>query len=176
VDGTITELCAALRASRFTSEPDERAMELKYRKLILNLGNGVEVITHRQAWGASGELGAFMEQVRAEAMRCYQAAGITSTSPEEYARRVTAHYSAQPVGGEARAASSTWQSVLRGHPTVEVDYLNGEIELLGALYDVPTPFNSLIRREAVRAAAAGADAVPLTLAELRQMAEEAAGG
>ena len=91
-------------------------MELKYRQLILNLGNGVEVITHRQAWGAGGELGAFMEEVRAEAMRCYEVASIVSTSADEYARRVTAHYSAKPVGGEARAASSTWQSVLRGTP------------------------------------------------------------
>lgn len=174
VDGTIADVCAALRASRFTSEPDERVMDLKYRKLILNLGNGVEVITHRQAWGASGELGAFMEQVRAEALRCYEAAGIASTPADEYARRVTSHYAAQPVGGEARAASSTWQSVLRGHPTVEVDYLNGEIELLGALHGVATPFNSLIRREAVRAAAAGADAAPLSLADLRALAAKAA--
>ena len=59
---------------------------------------------------------------------------------------------------------------------MEVDYLNGEIELLGALHGVPTPFNSAIRREAVRAATAGAHAKPLTLVELREMAEKAAGG
>jgi 2-dehydropantoate 2-reductase len=170
-DATIDAVCTALHASHFVSLPDPSAMTLKYRKLLSNLGNGVEVITHQHAWGAAGDLGAFMERVREEASRCYQAAGIVATSAEEYAERVTRFYRAMPVGGEARSASSTLQSVMRGNPVVEVDYLNGEIELLGALHGVLTPYNSLVRRTAATAAAAGAKHPPMPLAELARLAE-----
>jgi 2-dehydropantoate 2-reductase len=42
---------------------------------------------------------------------------------------------------------------MRGAGTVETDYLNGEIVLLGRLHGVPTPANELMQRlmrEAVR--------------------------
>ncbi len=174
-DSTITAVCGALDTSHFRSVPDAHAMCLKYRKLLANLGNGVEVITHERAWGAGGELGAFTEQVRAEATRCYEAAGIQATSPEEYADRVTRFYKAMPVAGEARGGSSTLQSVLRGSPLVEVDYLNGEIVLLGALHGVPTPYNGLVRRLATEAAAMGSAWKPIPVAELAAMAEREAG-
>lgn len=170
IDGVTRDVCAALTQSRFLSEPSADAMELKYRKLLLNLGNGVEVITGRSAWAAPGELGEFMAEVRAEAEACYAAAGITATSAEEYARRVTAHYRAMKVGGEARGGSSTLQSVLRGHPTTEVDYLNGEIELLGQMHGVPTPLNSTVRAVATRMAAHGEKPGAMTVEQLRAAA------
>ena len=43
-----------------------------------------------------------------------------------------------------RPGGSTYQSLVRGLP-VEVDYLNGEIVLLGRLHDVPTPVNELLQ-------------------------------
>ena len=47
--------------------------------------------------------------------------------------------------GRDRGGSSTWQSLLaRG--TVEVDYLNGEVVLLGRLHGVPVPANVLLQR------------------------------
>jgi 2-dehydropantoate 2-reductase len=145
-------------------------MELKHRKLILNLGNGVEVITGRAAWGAGGDLGDFVEKVRVEAMACYVAAGIRSTPPETYVERVTRHYKAQDVAGEARSASSTLQSVLRGHQTTEVDYLNGEIELIGALHGVRTPYNTVVREVATRMAAMGEQPGSVSLEELYRLA------
>ncbi|MBK7330627.1 MAG: NAD(P)-binding domain-containing protein [Dehalococcoidia bacterium] len=168
-DVTAEEVCGALASSHFHAQPSTDAMALKYRKLILNLGNGVEVIVGRSAWSAGGELGEFVEHVREEALECYQAAGIVPVSSAEYAERVTSHYRAQDVGGESRSASSTLQSILRGHETTEVDYLNGEIELIGHLHGVPTPYNSVVREVATRMAAARAQPGSVTLEELRAM-------
>jgi 2-dehydropantoate 2-reductase len=83
------------------------------------------------------------------------AAGIDVATPEEVAARVTPYYTAAAVGGKPRTASSTLQSVLRGFTTIEVDYLNGEIVLLGKTFNVHTPINSVLRRMATEFAATG---------------------
>lgn len=172
-DATIEAVCTALRASNFTADPDPEPMKLKYRKLLLNLGNGLEVVVGQTAWGAGGVMGEFAEQMREEAANCFRAAGIPWTAPDEYRRRVTDHYRSQPIGGKQRGASSTWQSVLRGHSTIEVDYLNGEISLLGRLHDVPTPYNDVVRREAVLMAAGNKKPGSMTLEELNSAVEAA---
>ncbi len=169
IDDTITQVCSAINESHFHSLASADAMQLKHRKLILNLGNGVEVITGQHAWGAGGAIGAFVENVRAEAMACYAAAGIAATEPDAYVERVTRHYKAQRVSGEERSASSTLQSVLRGHQTTEVDYLNGEIELIGALNGVPTPYNATVREVATRMAASGEHPGSVSLDDLYAM-------
>ena len=48
--------------------------------------------------------------------------------------------------GAPRAGSSTWQSVARGTRTVETDYLNGEIVLLGRLHGADVAANALVAR------------------------------
>jgi len=168
-DSIADEVCAALSKARYHCLPSADAMELKYRKLIMNLGNGVEVITGRPAWAAGGDIGEFVGAMREEAAACYDAAGIVATSPEDYAARVTGYYRAMEVGGEARSASSTLQSVMRGHQTIEVDYLNGEIELLGRLHGVATPYNSTVREVATRVAASGGGAGNVTIDDLKGM-------
>jgi 2-dehydropantoate 2-reductase len=50
----------------------------------------------------------------------------------------------QPIAGRPRAGSSTRQSLTRGAPTLETDYLNGEISLIGRLHGVPTPVNDAL--------------------------------
>jgi 2-dehydropantoate 2-reductase len=173
VDATIAEVCAALAASRYHCQPSADAMALKYRKLMHNLGNGLDVITGRMAWGAGGELGEFTSRLRSEAAACYEAAGIQAVPQDEYTERVQSHYKAMPVGGQQRNGSSTLQSVLRGSSTIEVDYLNGEIELLGKLHGVPTPYNSTVRRAATLMAARGDKPGSLPLEELMRMAATA---
>lgn len=170
VDATVEEVCAVLAASRFHCEPAPDAMQLKHRKLLLNLGNGVEVIVGQSAWGAPGELGAFVDELRAEALACFGQAGIIATSQEEYVQRVTRHYRAMPVGGEARNGSSTLQSILRGHDITEVDYLNGEIALLGRLHGVPTPMNAAVRELATRMAGERREPGSVSLEEVRATA------
>ena len=48
----------------------------------------------------------------------------------------------QPVAGVSRAGGSSTQSLARGAGSIETDYLNGEIVLLGRLHGVPTPANA----------------------------------
>lgn len=170
-DGTIAEVCAALAASKFHSEPSADAVALKYRKLLANLGNGLDVITGRMAWGAGGQLGELTARLREEALACYAAAGIHAVSQEEYTERVQRHYRAMEVGGQRRSGSSTLQSVLRGHSAIEVDYLNGEVELLGKLHGIPTPYNSTVRRVATDLAARGVKPGSMTIDELVALAE-----
>ena len=173
-DQTLVDVCAALRGAHFLSDAEPLAMQLKYRKLLHNLGNALEIVTHQAAWGAGGALGELAGKLREEAVRCYEAAGIVATPADEYVARVQRHYKSAPVGGTPRSGSSTWQSVLRGHTTVEVDYLNGEIVLLGALHRIPTPHNSIVRRLAVAAARAGGDGVPLSVEALVGLIESEA--
>lgn len=170
-DATIDAVCAALRDSNFICDADPNAMELKYRKLQLNLGNGLEVLTGRNAWGASGALGEVTAKLREEAVAVFAAAGIRWTDPESYQKRVTDHYQSQPIDGEARSASSTLQSLMRGHTTVEVDFLNGEISLLGRLHGIPTPYNDVVRREAVATAAGRRPAGSMSVEEIVALAE-----
>ena len=56
------------------------------------------------------------------------------------------------VGGARRGGGSSWQSLARGLGSIETDYLNGEIVLLGRLHGVPTPANALVQRLADQAA------------------------
>ncbi|MGH6690975.1 MAG: ketopantoate reductase family protein [Gammaproteobacteria bacterium] len=149
-DETIERVCSALASARFASDPDPAALRLKYAKLLANLGNALEAL----AGPASGERAEVLREARREALACYAAAGIDCAGQEEYQARVTRHYRAMPVGGETRGGGSTWQSLVRGRP-LEVDWLNGEIALLGALHGVPTPANSALRRAANTASARG---------------------
>lgn len=169
-DDTIAEVCAAIAASRFHCLPSADAMALKYRKLLHNLGNGLDVITGRLSWGADGDVGQFTARLRDEGVACYQAAGIQAVTQEEYTERVQRHYRAMPVGGQARNGSSTLQSVLRGLTTIEVDYLNGEIELLGKIHGIPTPYNSTVRRVATAMVARGEKPGSMPFEELVRMA------
>jgi 2-dehydropantoate 2-reductase len=49
------------------------------------------------------------------------------------------------IAGRQRGGGSTWQSLARRADSVETDYLNGEIVLIGRLAGVDTPVNELLR-------------------------------
>ena len=49
-------------------------------------------------------------------------------------------------GEPAQLGGSSWQSLVRGTGTIETDFLNGEIVLLGRLHGIPTPVNADIQR------------------------------
>ncbi|MGH2588742.1 MAG: ketopantoate reductase family protein [Dehalococcoidia bacterium] len=164
VDGLIARVCADLSGARFHSEPDPAVMRLKYAKLLTNLGNAIQLITNA-GWTDAAMLELRQEAAR-EAVACYRAAGIDFASEEEFAERATRF---RTGGDPGRTVGSTVQSVLRGHTTIETDYLNGEIVLLGRLHGVPTPLNSTVRRVAVQLAAAGEPPGRFTPTELRAL-------
>ena len=51
-----------------------------------------------------------------------------------------------PIGDAPRPGGSSWQSLARGTGTIETDYLNGEVVLVGRSVGVPTPANALLQR------------------------------
>jgi 2-dehydropantoate 2-reductase len=73
----------------------------------------------------------------------------------------------KPIGDRERAGSSSWQSLARGTGTIETDFLNGEIVLLGRLYGVPTPLNQAICRLADDAVRRSAQPGELSIDESR---------
>jgi ketopantoate reductase len=64
--------------------------------------------------------------------------------------------------------SSTWQSLSRG-VSLETDYLNGEIVLLGRLHGVATPVNAALQRASAHAAATHAPPAALGDDDLRTL-------
>jgi 2-dehydropantoate 2-reductase len=156
VDETATTVAAALSASGFTSEPVERIMRWKYAKLLRNLGNALQALCGLDL--DDGSLKQVMDldaQAREEAVACYLAEGIDWASDEEWLARRGKQVEWAPVEGRDRTGGSTWQSLARGAATLEGDYLNGEIVLLGRQHGIATPVNTLLQQEAAALARAG---------------------
>jgi 2-dehydropantoate 2-reductase len=145
LDATAERLARGLQEAGFVSQPRADIMRWKYRKLLLNLGNAVEALC-----GRVDGLDAAVAPVQAEGEAVLRAAGIDVASEEEDRQR-RGDIMRWPDGG-ARQGGSSWQSLARGTGTVEADYLNGEIVLLGRLHGVPTPANETARRLVQRAA------------------------
>ena len=82
--------------------------------------------------------------MRAEGEAALDAAGIDYASRDEDKERRGDRMHVQPVNGEMRGGGSSWQSLARGTGSIEADYLNGEIVLLGRLHGVPTPVNAML--------------------------------
>ena len=68
--------------------------------------------------------------------------------------------------GAAPAGGSTWQSVTRGTRSTEVDYLAGEVVLLGRLHGVPTPACELVQQVTTELARRGGPARSVDAAAL----------
>jgi 2-dehydropantoate 2-reductase len=133
-----------LTDSGFVARSDPRIMRMKYAKLLTNLANIV------QALCGDAPAGDLVRRVRDEALMAYDAAGVDSATVEEL-RGLTDQVSIQPVPGvEMRAGGSTWQSMTKGG-SLETDYLNGEIALLGGLHGIPTPVNRTLMAAAAEA-------------------------
>ncbi len=147
IDTVIEAVCADLEQSGFSARPDPAVMRQKYAKLLMNLGNAFQAICGIEADGRD-----LLRAARAEALACYAAAGIDCASDEEFRSRRGNLIQPQPVGDARRQGGSSWQSVVRGTGTVEADWLNGEICLLGRLHGVATPVNRLLQTLANRVA------------------------
>jgi 2-dehydropantoate 2-reductase len=142
-------VCEALAAARFSSEPREDIMRLKYAKLIGNLANAVQAIC-----GMEGAIGELIERAQEEGRTVLRAARIEFVVANVAdLRRRWERWGVGEIEGRPRGGGSTWQSIVRGAGSVETDYLNGEIVLRGRLTGVPTPVNELLQalaRETLR--------------------------
>ncbi len=132
----------------FHREPRPDIMRWKYAKLLMNLGNTVEALCGRVE-GLDEAVAPLLRRGRGGAARRRHR---VLTRVRRTPRAVATSCGMRPVGGQERGGGSSWQSLVRGTGTVESDFLNGEIVLLGRLHGVPTPANEAARRLAVRAA------------------------
>jgi 2-dehydropantoate 2-reductase len=114
-------------------------MAWKRVKLLRNLRNALEAMCGPEP-DERPAVGQLRSGMIAEGKAVFAAGGLSLISDEEFAAEI-GQVKSLPVGGEGRAGGSTWQSVTRGLGSVETDFLNGEIALLGRLYGVPTPLN-----------------------------------
>jgi 2-dehydropantoate 2-reductase len=147
-DATAEAIASAFGASSFDARAREDIMRWKYRKLIMNLGNAVEAVIE-----PSPERDEIERRAAEEGEACLRAAGIDFASREEDRERRGRLMRVQAVGGRERPGGSSWQSLARGMGTIEADYLNGEIALLGRMHGVPAPVNQALQRLAGRWAA-----------------------
>ncbi|MGE3960581.1 MAG: ketopantoate reductase family protein [Dehalococcoidia bacterium] len=145
LDVTIEEVTKALRASEFRSWPEPNPLRLKYAKLVyINLDNAVQATS-----GASEGAAELARLLIAEAERVLDAAGIDYASWAEFQEAAPLLRGDVP-GFDRTAAGSTWQSLFRGAGSIETDYLNGEILLLGTLHGIPTPLNRAVQDRVTR--------------------------
>jgi 2-dehydropantoate 2-reductase len=143
VDTTTGALAAAFRQAGFVSEPRPDIMRWKYRKLVVSLHNGVQAAFRDGP--ARAELA---DRVRAEGEVALRAAGIPVATAAEDTERRGDILRTGDINGTVRPGPSSWQSLYRGTGSIEADWFNGEIVLLGRLHGVPTPANELVRRAA----------------------------
>ena len=166
-DATAARIAADFAASGFVSTDIPDVMRWKYAKLLRNLGNAVEALCGHDLDDTGRSVVADLdERMRDEAIACFRAGGITWASDDEWTKRRRDQVRHAIVEGRPRVGGSTWQSLARGARSVETDYLNGEISLLGRWYDVPTPVNSAIQRIAARAASEGSPPGSMTPMQL----------
>ncbi len=158
-DGTTAAVAADLAAARIESVERDDIMAWKRRKLLMNLGNGVDASFARGE--AAEELA---ERAEAEGERVLVAAGLSYvTAAEDRERRGSILRRRTDL---ERRGGSTWQSLSRGTGDSEIDYLAGEVVLLGRLHDVPTPVNEAVVAATRALAYAGAEPRSLDAAEV----------
>jgi 2-dehydropantoate 2-reductase len=145
-------IAAAFRSAGFRAEPRPDIMRWKYAKLLTNLTNAIEAIC-----GPVPGIAEPARRVRAEGEAVLRAAGIPFASEAEDDEHRGDALRIRPVAGEERGGGSSWQSLARGTGSIESDYLNGEIVLLGRQSGIRTPVNEHARR---LANASARDGVP----------------
>lgn len=140
VDPLCEEIANALGASDFSSMARPDIMRFKHAKLLSNLANAVDAICEPGP-DATEAIKLAQEEGRA----VLTTAGIEFVADE--VNDVVSRWEQldlKPIAGRERAGSSTRQSLERGASSVETDFLNGEIALLGRLHGVATPVNDAL--------------------------------
>lgn len=146
-DATAQMIASELVAAGFGSRALTDPLRWKRRKLLLNLANGGDALV-----GEAARHSVVMELARAEAMACYAAMNVECvTEAEDMDRRKDIVFAT--IGDtKSRVGGSTFQSLARGASTLETDYLNGEIVMLGRMHRIATPINARLQQMAAAAA------------------------
>ena len=148
-DATADQIGADLAGSGFLAPVIADVMRWKYGKLLANLSNAIEAVCGHDAWLHATEL---RRRVTAEGRAVLDAAGIAYARERESAELRADRVQILPVNGAERVGGSSWQSLTRGTGSIEADFLNGEIVLIGREHGMPVPVNEVLQRLANQAA------------------------
>jgi 2-dehydropantoate 2-reductase len=163
VDARIAAIAAAFEGTPWESAARPDVMAWKHHKLLQNLGNAVDAACGDTTSDRAREL---VRRAHAEGAAVLAAAGLEVAPGEVVDGRRGDRFPLLPIAGAPRPGGSTWQSLARGTGSTEVDYLNGEIVLLGRLHGVPAPVNELLQRTANELARAHRPPGSVPVAEL----------
>ncbi|OLP57299.1 2-dehydropantoate 2-reductase [Rhizobium rhizosphaerae] len=155
-DETSARIAADLAKAGYLAETTSDIRRWKAAKLLHNVRNVLELFdgpAHLR-----DEISAAIVQ---EATQVLEAAGYSIASPSERGIDIS-NWRVVPEGDVTHGRQSTWQSFTRGASS-EVDFLNGEVVLLGRLHGVATPYNEAVQRLAGELAQKGAFTEPLRL-------------
>jgi 2-dehydropantoate 2-reductase len=149
VDAVAEEVGFDLTAAQFLSIARADVMRWKYAKLLRNLGNAIEALGgHDLDDDGLQMVKELNARANAEGREVLTAAGIDVVGDDEWKGYRRHQVQLAPVEGRPRGGGSSWQSASRGSGSIEADFLNGEIGLLGRLHGVATPVNDLLQKEA----------------------------
>lgn len=147
-DPRLARIAEDFRAADFAVQIVPDLVRWKAMKLLSNLGNAVNALYGE--WSPS-----ITRELRAEGLRVFAAAGVDVAALAVESEVDYSVVEPARTPGQTRGGSSTWQSLARGAGSVEGDFLNGEIVLLGRLHGVPTPLNAALQRRLAIAAQRG---------------------
>jgi 2-dehydropantoate 2-reductase len=147
-DALAEAVAAELAGAGFAAMAQSEIMRFKYSKLHQNMINTLQAILPPDA-----EADDITKQLRAETEACFAAAGIDwAPTAEMMARFRGGGPPPAGIGSSGWRGGSMWQSIARGVGNSEVDYICGEIALLGRQYGIPTPANEAVQIEVDRLA------------------------
>ena len=173
VDDLSAAIAADFEAAGFACRAVAAIMPWKYTKLRLNLANAVDAVC-----GPGAEARDLKDRLRQEIEACFAAAAVNPIPVADFNSRDAVRFDLDPERRRAQrrpaGGGSTWQSLARGAGSVEADYLNGEVVLLGRLHGVPTPVNELFQLLAHRLGRAGSEPGSVPVAEVRRLLAERA--
>jgi 2-dehydropantoate 2-reductase len=158
--GRASEFASDFERAGFLARVVDDITGVKAHKLLGNLSNALDLFD-----GTADEFEAVRDLITVEAERVYAAAGIKRVDPSEGTEINFGSLDIRPVPGQVGGKRSTWQSFARGRGS-EVDYLNGEIVLLGRKHGIETPVNLRVQRVLGALAVAGGGAVAQSFAHI----------
>jgi 2-dehydropantoate 2-reductase len=137
-DALAEAVAPELAAAGFNAAAVPDIMRFKYTKLHQNMINALQAILPPNADAPD-----VTEKLRAECEAAFAAAGIEWAPTREMMARLRGGAAPAGIGSSGWRGGSMWQSIARGVGNSEVDYINGEVVMLGRLHGVPTPANEV---------------------------------
>jgi 2-dehydropantoate 2-reductase len=133
IDDTAAAFVRCLRSAGYAANTHENVMEPKGAKFLGNLENALGAITD-----GKGDNDGYMERALAEGEAALRAAGLPFEQKASFNERVRKERGEMVEVPGIGNRGSSWQSLRRRQGSIEADFLNGEVVLLGRKHGVPT--------------------------------------